>query len=160
MDKIYDQTKIEQKWYKFWEEEGFFKADPDSSKPAYGLLIPPPNLTGSPHLGHAMQHAILDAVARFKRIQGFDVLLLPGVDHAGIQFEGTLNKLLEKEGTSRQKLGREEWLKRAWQFKEEIYKTFHDTWTVFGLSADWSMEVFTLEPKVQRAVLEEFKSFW
>ena len=160
MDKIYDQTKIEQKWYKFWEEEGFFKADPDSSKPAYGLLIPPPNLTGSPHLGHAMQHAILDAVARFKRIQGFDVLLLPGVDHAGIQFEGTLNKLLEKEGTSRQKLGREEWLKRAWQFKEEIYKTFHDTWTVFGLSADWSREVFTLEPKVQRAVLEEFKSFW
>src|SRR3989338_1834279 len=160
MDKIYDQTKIEQKWYKFWEEEGFFKADPDSSKPAYGLLIPPPNLTGSPHLGHAMQHAILDAVARFKRIQGYDVLLLPGVDHAGIQFEGTLNKLLEKEGTSRQKLGREEWLKRAWQFKEEIYKTFHDTWTVFGLSADWSREVFTLEPKVQRAVLEEFKSFW
>ncbi len=160
MDKTYDQKTVEEKWYKFWEDSGFFKADPNSSKPPYGLLIPPPNLTGSPHLGHAMQHAILDAIARFKRMQGFDVLLLPGVDHAGIQFEGTLNKLLEKEGTSKQKLGRDEWMKRAWQFKEEVYKTFHNTWTVFGLSADWSREVFTLEEKVQKAVLEEFKSFW
>ncbi|MBI2600141.1 valine--tRNA ligase [Candidatus Daviesbacteria bacterium] len=160
MDKTYDQKTVEEKWYKFWEDSGFFKADPNSSEPPYGLLIPPPNLTGSPHLGHAMQHAILDAIARFKRMQGFDVLLLPGVDHAGIQFEGTLNKLLEKEGTSKQKLGRDEWMKRAWQFKEEVYKTFHNTWTVFGLSADWSREVFTLEEKVQKAVLEEFKSFW
>lgn len=150
----------EKKWYQFWEEKELFKADPNSSKPSFGLLIPPPNLTGSPHLGHAMQHAILDAIARFKRMQGFDVLLLPGVDHAGIQFEGTLNKLLEKEGLSKQKLGREKWLKRAWQFKDEVYQTFHDTWTVFGLSADWQREVFTLEPKVKQAVFTQFKSFW
>lgn len=150
----------EEKWYQFWQGSGFFKADPSSNKPPFGLLIPPPNLTGSPHLGHAMQHAILDAIARFKRMQGSDVLLLPGIDHAGIQFEGTLNKILEKEGTSKQKLGRDAWMKRAWQFKEEVYKSFHDTWTVFGLSADWGREVFTLEEKVQKGVFEQFKTFW
>ncbi len=159
MDKIYKQG-IEDKWYKFWEENGFFKANPGSSKKPFGLLMPPPNLTGEPHMGHAMQHAILDAIARFKRMQSFDVLLLPGVDHAGIQFEGTFNKKLEKEGLSKQKLGRDEWLKKAWEFRDKIYKSFYGTWTIFGISADWSREVFTLEPKVAKAVLEEFKTFW
>ena len=150
----------ENKWYEFWEKNGFFSADPNSSKTTYGLLMPPPNLTGKPHLGYAMQHSILDAIARFKRMQGLDVLLLPGVDHAGIQFESTFNKKLEKEGLSKQKLGREEWLKRAWQFRDEVYESFHDNWVVFGISADWSREVFTLDEKVQKAVLEEFKAFF
>src|SRR3990167_10108018 len=122
--------------------------------------MPPPNVTGSLHLGHAMEHSIMDAIARFKRMQGLDVLLLPGVDHAGIQFEGTLNKLLEKEGLSRQKLGREEWLKRAWQFKDEVYSSVSKTWRFMGLSADWSREVFTLDPKLAKAVLYEFQTFW
>ncbi len=146
--------------YQFWEKLNLFQANPNSTNTPYSLLIPPPNVNGPLHLGHAMQHAILDAVARFKRMQGFDVLLLPGVDHAGILFEGTLNKLLEKEGLSKQKLGREEWMKQAWQFKDENYQAFHDTWKLMGLSADWSREVFTLEPKVQQAVLAEFKTFW
>ncbi|MDO8429703.1 MAG: valine--tRNA ligase [Candidatus Daviesbacteria bacterium] len=146
--------------YQLWEKQGLFKTDPDSTKPSYSLLMPPPNLTGELHLGHAMQHAIMDAIARFKRMQGFDVLLLPGVDHAGIQFEGTFNKLLAKEDLSKQKLGREEWLKRAEVFREENYQSFHKTWTVFGLSADWSKEVYTLEPKVQKAVFAEFETFW
>lgn len=152
--------EAEQKWYQFWEKEGYFKAAPNSKKPSYSLLMPPPNVTGPLHLGHAMEHSIMDALARYKRMSGFDVLLLPGVDHAGIQFEGTLNKLLEKEGLSKQKLGRDGWMKRAWQFKEENYQSFHDTWKFLGLSADWSKEVFTLDPKVQKAVLSEFKTFW
>lgn len=160
MDKVYKQNEIEQKWYKFWEDQGYFKADPNSSRDHYSLLMPPPNLTGEPHMGHAMQHAILDAVARFKRMQGYDVLLLPGVDHAGIQFEGTFNKILEKEGLSKQKLGRDEWLKRAWQYCDEVYKTFHKSWTIFGISADWSKEVFSLDPKVQKGVLHQFQTFW
>lgn len=160
MDKTQDQIKTESEIYESWEKEGLFKADPNSDKKPYSLLMPPPNLTGELHLGQAMQHAILDAIARFKRMQGFDVLLLPGVDHAGIQFEGTLNRMLSKEGLTKAKLGRQEWLKRAWQFKEEVYQSFHKTWTAFGLSADWSREVFTLEPKVQKAVFEEFKKFW
>ncbi|MBI4039461.1 valine--tRNA ligase [Candidatus Daviesbacteria bacterium] len=185
MDKIYNSSKArisssaynqkgpEEKWYKqslkisseeeiyrFWEENGFFKADPSSNKKPYSLLMPPPNVTGALHLGHAMQHSIMDAMARFKRMQGYDVLLLPGVDHAGIQFEGTLNKQLEKEGLSKQKLGRDAWLKRAWAFKEESYNSVSSTWRMMGLSADWAREVFTLDPKVEKAVLEEFKTFW
>ncbi len=160
MDKNSINTVSEAETYKRWEEKGYFKADPLSDKKPYSLLMPPPNLTGELHLGHAMQHAILDAIARFKRLQGYDVLLLPGVDHAGIQFEGTLNKKLAKEGLTKQKLGREEWLKRAWQFKDEVYTSFHNTWTVMGVSADWSHEVFTLEEKVQEAVFAEFKKFW
>src|SRR5260221_448915 len=106
MDNTNQKTEAE--WYQFWEENGFFKATPNSSKPPYGLLMPPPNLTGELHLGHAMEHAIMDAISRFKRMQGFDVLLLPGVDHAGIQFEATLNRILSKEGFSKETLGREE----------------------------------------------------
>lgn len=160
MDKAYNPATTEEKWLRFWEEHNFFKADPNSSKKPYGLLMPPPNVTGALHLGHAMQHSIMDAVARFKRMQGYEVLLLPGVDHAGIQFEGTLNKALEKEGLSKQKLGREEWLKRAWKFKEESYNSVSSTWRVMGLSADWSREVFTLDPQVEKAVFQEFKAFW
>ncbi|MBI2011450.1 valine--tRNA ligase [Candidatus Daviesbacteria bacterium] len=156
-----DKTQnTEEKWYKFWENQGLFKADPDSSKPSYSILMPPPNLTGEPHAGHTIQHLIMDGLARFKRMQGFDVLFQPGVDHAGIQFEGTLNKLLEKEGLRKISLGREKWMERAWQFKGEIYKSFHKTWRAMGISADWKREVFTLDPKMQRAVLEEFKTFW
>src|SRR3989337_1251604 len=145
------ETKI----YGFWEKENLFRASPTSSKKPYSVLIPPPNLTGELHLGHAMQHSILDAVARFKRLQGFDVLLLPGVDHAGIQFESTLDKKLSKESLSKQKLGREEWLKKAWEFKEEIYNSVSKTWRFMGLSADWSREVFTLDEKPRQAVFEE-----
>lgn len=150
----------EEALYRFWKEKGYFKADPASLKKPYSLLMPPPNLTGELHLGHAMQHAIMDAIARMKRMQGYDVLLLPGVDHAGIQFEATFNKKLAKENLSKEKLGREEWMRRAWEFKEEVYRSFHDAWTVFGLSADWSREVFTLEEKVQKAVFREFQIFW
>jgi valyl-tRNA synthetase len=153
-------NQTEQQIYKSWEEKGYFKADPSSDKKPYSLLMPPPNLTGDPHLGHAMQHAILDALARFRRMQGYDVLLLPGVDHAGIQFEGTLTKKLDKEGKNKYHMGREEYLKEAWKFKDEVYQSFHGTWSVFGISADWSKEVFTLEEKVQKAVVQEFKTYW
>src|SRR3972149_1281874 len=105
--------KNENDIYSFWEKSGFFKADPTSTKKPYSILIPPPNLTGELHLGHAMQHSILDALARFKRLHGFDVLLLPGVDHAGILFEATLDR-----------------------------------------------ELFTLDPGPQKAVFEEFKTYF
>ena len=152
--------KNENDIYAFWKKSGFFKADPTSTNKPYSLLIPPPNLTGELHLGHAMQHSILDAIARFKRLQGLDVLLLPGVDHAGILFEATFEKELEKENLSKEKLGREEWLKKAWQFKEKIYQSVSSTWRFMGLSADWSREVFTLDPDPQKAVFEEFKTYF
>src|SRR3990167_5640494 len=129
--------KNEKEIYDFWEKSGFFSAEPKSKRPKYSLLIPPPNLTGELHLGHAMQHSILDAVARFKRLQGFDVLLLPGVDHAGIQFEATFDKYLAKKNFSKQKLGREKWLMEAFKFKDEVYKSVSSTWRFMGLFADW-----------------------
>jgi len=152
--------KNEKGIYAFWLEKNYFAADPNSKKKPYSLLIPPPNLTGELHLGHAMQHSILDALARFKRLQGFDVLLLPGVDHAGIQFEATFNKYLEKQGLSKYKMPREEWLKKAWELKEEIYKKVSDSWKFMGLSADWSREVFTLDEGSRQAVFEEFKNYY
>ncbi|MBI2598798.1 valine--tRNA ligase [Candidatus Curtissbacteria bacterium] len=152
--------KSESEIYGFWESEKFFSADLQSSKKPFSLLIPPPNLTGELHLGHAMQHSILDALARFKRLQGFDVLLLPGVDHAGIQFEATFEKKLSKENLSKQKLGREKWLEKAWEFKEEIYKSVSGSWRMLGLSADWDREVFTLDEGPKKAVFEAFKSFY
>ena len=102
--RSFKKYKNEKEIYDFWEKSDFFAADPNSRKKPYSLLIPPPNLTGELHLGHAMQHSILDAVARFKRLQGFDVLLLPGVDHAGIQFEATFDKVLAKQNLSKSKL--------------------------------------------------------
>lgn len=160
MKKIDGHKQAEASWYSFWEKKGFFKANPNSQKKPYSLLIPPPNLTGELHLGHAMQHAILDSVARFKRMQGFDVLLLPGVDHAGILFEATFNRELKKQNLSKEKLGREEWLKRAWKFKGNVYKSVSETWRFMGLSADWSREVFSLDPGPAKAVFEEFKTYW
>lgn len=160
MKKINHQPKTEKDWYQFWEKSNLFKADPKSFKKPYSLLMPPPNLTGELHLGHAMQHIILDALARYKRMQGYDVLLLPGVDHAGILFEGTFNRLLEKEGLSKEKLGRKKWLEKAWQFKDEVYRSFHQDWTLLGISADFSKEVFTLDEKRQKAVFEQFKRYW
>ncbi len=131
-----------------------------SDKKRYSILMPPPNLTGEPHVGHIMQHLIMDTIARYKRTEGYDVLFQPGVDHAGIQFEGTLNKLLAKENLNKEKLGREEWLKRAWEFKEETYKSFHNTWKIMNISADWDKEVFTLDSKIQKTVFHQFKTFW
>ncbi len=150
----------EKQIYAKWEELGVFHAEENSSQPSYSLLIPPPNLTGELHLGHAMQHAILDAISRYRKLNGFDVLLLPGVDHAGIQFEATFGKKLARENLSKQKLGRDKWLELAWKFKEEIYKSVSDSWRMMGLSADWSREVFTLDDKPRKAVFEFFKKLW
>src|SRR3989344_3644664 len=150
----------EKKIYDFWEKAGLFKADIKSTKKTFSLLIPPPNLTGELHIGHAMQHSILDAIARFRRLQGFDVLLLPGVDHAGIAFENTFDKELKKQNLSKEKLGREKWLEAAWQFKENIYNSVSQSWRFMGLSADWSQEVFSLDEKRKTAVFHQFKKYY
>jgi len=153
-------SDFEKQIYTMWNGLGIFDADEKSGKRPYSLLIPPPNLTGELHLGHAMQHSIMDAISRHRRLSGFDVLLLPGVDHAGIQFEASFDKQLARENFSKQKLGRDEWLKRAWKFKEEIYNSVSSTWRMMGLSADWRREVFTLDDKPRTAVFTFFKKLW
>jgi valyl-tRNA synthetase len=160
MESRYSPAELEKKWYDFWEKGGYFAADPSSDKPPYSILMPPPNLTGSLHLGHVMQHAIMDSVARYKRMQGHDVLLQPGVDHAGLQFQGVLDKKLSKEGINPKALSRDDYLKHAWQFKDENYNSVKQTFRQTGISADCSREVFTLDDKQQKAVFHEFKTYY
>jgi len=146
--------------YDFWVKENLFSAEPKSKKKPYSLLVPPPNLTGELHLGHAMQHSIMDAIGRYKRLQGYDVLLLPGVDHAGIQFESTFDRYLKKKGLWKKKMGRDKWLEEAWKYKKEIYTSVSKTWRFMGLGADWDKEVFTLDEGPRKAVFHEFKTFY
>ncbi len=157
----YNPLDNEKTLYAEWLAKEVFKADPKSPKPHYSILMPPPNLTGTPHMGHALQQTIMDTVARFKRMQGYDVLFQAGVDHAGIQFQGALEKKLKKEkGLTRQKMGREKFLEEAWKFKEESYQANKKQFEMMGISADWSREVFTLDPKPTLAVYTQFKRFW
>ena len=161
MEKFFDYKKNEDKWYKFWLDNNFFKAETGSSKKPYSLIMPPPNLTGALHLGHIWQHTISDCVARFKRMQSFDVLWLPGVDHAGIQMQTTVERRLKKEkNLNRHQLGRQKFIEYIWQCKEEWYNQQKKQMRKIGESADWSREKFTLDPGPQEAVKEEFWQFF
>src|SRR3990167_5635424 len=161
MEKFFDYKKNEDKWYKFWLDNNFFKAETGSSKKPYSLIMPPPNLTGALHLGHIWQHTISDCIARFKRMQGFDVLWLPGVDHAGIQMQTTVERRLKKEkNLNRHQLGRQKFIEYIWQCKEEWYNQQKKQMRKIGESADWSREKFTLDPGPQEAVKEEFWQFF
>jgi valyl-tRNA synthetase len=157
----YDPHKTEKKWSEIWEKKKYFQAEPKNSKKPYCILMPPPNVTGGLHMGHAMQHTIMDILARTKRMQGFDVLLQPGVDHAGILFQGTLEKKLSKEKrVTRQRLGREKFLEECWKFKEETYNSISKTFRFMGISADWSREKFTLSPEMTNSVYTAFEKLW
>src|SRR4051812_37254619 len=115
----YDPASVEGPTYERWIEQDVFRADPASGKPPYTIVIPPPNVTGSLHLGHAFQHTLMDALTRRKRMQGYDALWLPGMDHAGIATQNVVERELAKEGKSRRDLGREAFVARVWQWKEE-----------------------------------------
>ena len=119
MPKGYAPESVEPRWAKVWEERAVGTPDPRSLAPVYSMVIPPPNVTGSLHIGHTLDHTIQDIVARWKRMQGYDVLWLPGTDHAGIATQNVVEKQLAKEGTSRIELGRDEFERRVWKWKEE-----------------------------------------
>ena len=152
----YDPESVEPRWAKAWEERGVGTADPDSSAPVYSMVIPPPNVTGSLHIGHALDHTIQDIMARWKRMQGYDVLWLPGTDHAGIATQNVVEKQLAKEGTSRVELGREEFERRVWEWKEEYGGKILRQMRHEGLTVDWTRERFTLDEGLSRAVRRVF----
>ena len=110
----YDPKDVESRWYKQWEESGAFIASQDSTQPAFCMVMPPPNVTGSLHMGHALNDTLQDLVARYKRMRGFNVLWLPGVDHAGIATQNVVERVLKKEGKSRHDLGREAFIEQVW----------------------------------------------
>ena len=133
---------VEKDKYDNWKEKGYFKSG-DLSKEPYCIVIPPPNVTGKLHLGHAWDTSIQDIIIRYKRMQGFDALWLPGMDHAGIATQAKVDKKLRSEGINPRSMSREEWLKVAWSWKEEYAENIHSQWAKLGLSLDYDKERFT-----------------
>src|ERR1043166_6217648 len=143
--------------YKGWVDAGYFKADATSGKPAYSIVIPPPNVTGSLHMGHALDHTLIDALVRRRRMQGYVTLWLPAMDHAGIATQNVVERELAKEGLSRHDLGREAFVERVWQWKAESGGKILGQMRRLGDSVDWSRERFTMDEGLSRAVQTVFK---
>jgi valyl-tRNA synthetase len=155
LPKAYDPQSVEPKWAKKWAENPFV-ANPKSGKPPFVIFMPPPNVTGSLHMGHALDNSLQDALIRYKRMRGFEAVWIPGTDHAGIATQVVVERLLLKEGKTRHDLGREEFLKRVWQWKEASGGTILRQLKRLGASADWSREAFTMDEKRSRAVRYAF----
>ncbi|MEU3450923.1 valine--tRNA ligase [Streptomyces thermolilacinus] len=156
----YAPAEVEGKLYESWVERGYFAADATSDKPAYTIVIPPPNVTGSLHLGHAFQHTLMDALTRRKRMQGFEALWLPGMDHAGIATQNKVEQQLAEEGKSRHDLGRDEFVRRVWQWKEEYGGKILGQMRRLGDGVDWDRERFTMDEGLSRAVQTIFKRLY
>ena len=155
LDKKYDHLMVEKDKYDNWKKKGYFKSG-DLSKEPYCIVIPPPNVTGKLHLGHAWDTSIQDIIIRYKRMQGFDALWLPGMDHAGIATQAKVDKKLRSEGINPRSMSREEWLKVAWSWKEEYAENIHSQWAKLGLSLDYDKERFTLDDGLSHAVRKVF----
>ncbi len=156
LPKIYDPQEIEGKWYQFWQNNGFFHAEATSDKPPYAIVIPPPNITGSLHIGHALDNTLQDCLIRWRRMQGYNVLWMPGTDHAGIVTELIMERKLAEEGTSRNALGREKFIERMWQWKDESAGYIVSQLQQLGCSCDWKRERFTLDDGLSEAVRTAF----
>ncbi|WP_082343410.1 valine--tRNA ligase [Vulgatibacter incomptus] len=157
LPKGYEPGDVEQRWYRFWLERGLFHADESSDKPPFSIVMPPPNVTGSLHMGHAVFVTLQDVLTRWKRMSGFNAMWLPGVDHAGIATQMIVERELKKtEGLSRHDLGREKFLERIWAWKEKYGSRITKQLEVLGASADWERERFTMDDGLSKAVREVF----
>ena len=160
LSKVFEHSAVDPKWYAYWEKIGAFRADPKSGRPPFSMVLPPPNVTGWLHIGHALNQTIPDVLARWKRMCGFDVLWLPGTDHAGIATQNVVEKQLAKEGKSRHDLGREAFEERVWSWVEKSHSTITSQMRKLGSSVDWSRERFTLDDDLSRAVRRVFVSLY
>ncbi|MBQ7544243.1 MAG: valine--tRNA ligase [Synergistaceae bacterium] len=156
LDKSYSPDQIEQKWYAQWLEHGLFNAEINPEAKAFSIVIPPPNVTGSLHVGHAFDHTFQDIMCRTKRMEGYSVLWLPGTDHAGIATQNVVEKALAKQNISRYDLGREEFVRRVWEWKAEYGSRIINQMKRLGNSCDWRRERFTLDEGLSRAVRAVF----
>ena len=152
----YDPSSVELRWYAAWERGGLFQPDLTSDRPVFAITIPPPNVTGDLHVGHALTYGIEDVIGRFKRMQGYNTFILPGTDHAGIATQNVVEKQLALEGLTRHELGREKFLERVWQWKDHYAATIRRQFRAMGCAFDWSRERFTMDPGYVDAVLEFF----
>ncbi|NLW10203.1 MAG: valine--tRNA ligase [Firmicutes bacterium] len=156
LPKVYKPQEVETKWYDYWLKKGFFHAEVEKGKKPFCIVIPPPNVTGKLHLGHALNNTLQDILTRYHRMKGDNTLWLPGTDHAGIATQVRVEEELAKEGLSRHELGREEFLKRVWAWKEEYGGTIIRQLKRLGASCDWQRERFTMDEGCSRAVKEVF----
>lgn len=156
LPSVYEPGQVERKWYKFWKERNYFAPSGDTNQPMFSIVMPPPNVTGSLHLGHALDNTLQDILTRWKRMQGYNVLWLPGTDHAGIATQAKVEEALAQEGLSRHDLGREKFVERVWEWKHLYGNRITEQLSLLGSSCDWSRERFTMDEGCSRAVREVF----
>ncbi|MFZ5639768.1 MAG: valine--tRNA ligase [Bacillota bacterium] len=152
----YDPAEVEDKWYKFWEDNKYFHAEVDKEKKPFTIVMPPPNVTGALHMGHAMDNTLQDILTRWRRMQGYNALWVPGTDHAGIATQAKVEEQLAKEGVTKYDLGREKFLERVWEWKELYHGRIAKQLRMLGSSCDWDRERFTMDEGCSRAVLKVF----
>jgi len=160
LEKTYDPRPVEEKWIRFWQDEGLYIADAKSVKPKFSMVLPPPNVTGILHMGHALCFTLPDIITRWKRMQGYNCLWLPGTDHASIAVHNVIEQSLAEKGLSREKVGREEFLRIAWDWKAKYGGVITGQLKKLGASLDWSRERFTMDPGFSRAVKHVFVSLY
>ncbi|QSE78879.1 valine--tRNA ligase [Rhodococcus koreensis] len=160
LPKSWDPSSVEDDLYQGWVDAGYFRADPDSEKPGYSIVLPPPNVTGSLHMGHALDHTLMDALSRRKRMQGYEVLWLPGMDHAGIATQTVVEKQLAVDGKTKEDFGRELFIDKVWDWKRESGGTIGGQMRRIGDSVDWSRDRFTMDDGLSRAVQTIFKRMY
>ncbi len=156
LSKVYDPKQVEEHWYSIWEENKYFAGRMDEGKENFSIVMPPPNVTGKLHMGHAMDNTMQDILVRYKRLCGFNTLWVPGTDHAGIATQAKVEAQLKEEGTNRFEVGREEFLRRTWAWKEEYGNTITTQLRKLGSSCDWDRERFTMDEGCSKAVREAF----
>ncbi|MBQ6712718.1 MAG: valine--tRNA ligase, partial [Selenomonadales bacterium] len=157
---VYDPASVEKKWYGFWEENNLFHAEVEQDKQPFSVVIPPPNVTGQLHMGHALDDTLQDIIVRWRRMQGYNTLWMPGTDHAGIATQIKVEEMLAKDGISRHDLGRDEFLKHVWAWKEEYGGRIVKQIKSLGASCDWERERFTMDEGCSKAVREVFVSLY
>ena len=156
LDKGYEPHDVERRWYGFWEENHLFAAEEQSARPGYAIVIPPPNVTGVLHMGHALNNTLQDILVRYRRMCGDNVLWMPGTDHAGIATQNVVERKLAKEGTDRHDLGRESFIAEVWKWREDYGSAIINQLKRLGSSCDWERERFTMDEGLSRAVREVF----
>ena len=156
IEKTYDPSKVEEKIYHRWMEKDYFHTEVDREKEPFCIVIPPPNITGQLHMGHALNNTLQDILTRFRRMQGYNALWLPGTDHASIATEVKIVEKMAEEGLTKEDVGREEFLKRAWEWKKQYGGRIVEQLKKLGSSCDWKRERFTMDEGLSRAVLEVF----
>jgi valyl-tRNA synthetase len=154
--KTYEPKEVEQKWYDYWEKNDLFRPSTKSDKPPFSIVIPPPNITGSLHMGHALNNTLQDILCRYKRMKGYNVLWQPGTDHAGIATQNVVEKDLSSRGTDRHQIGRERFIELVWEWREKFGGMIINQLKRLGSSCDWSRERFTMDEGLSRAVREVF----